>query len=634
MSSSIWVFPGQGSQQKGMGDGLFERFPELVREADDVLGFSIRELCLNDPQGVLGETEFTQPALFVVSALGVLANRQDGVDAPDCYAGHSLGEFAALFAAGAFDFATGVALVKERGRLMSTAPRGAMAAVLGIELNQVTALLAASPFSGIDIANINCAQQIVISGLYDDIIACETLFAAAGARYIKLNVSAAFHSRYMRDIEARFAQFAQRFTFNPLNARVISNYTAHDYPTSDYLELLARQISHPVRWYESMSRLLASGEVKQHEIGPGQVLTSLFAKISAQPMALADETAPTVKNVASSPAAHASNHASNPSVVFMFGGQGSQYYGMGHELYRRNDAFRSQMDICDALCRQHTGYSLLDTLYDDARRHLPLSDVALSNVALLSVGVSLSHMLKAEGVKPDAVLGYSLGECIAAVVAGVLTLDDAIKLVVSQAHLLRDKSAGGGMMSVLAPVAHFHTHAALYQGTELASINFQNNFVVSGNRASLSALKERLTQRDVISMLLPVEQPFHSSGIAAIETDFRALVDTLPKHPPEMTVYSALLGTSVERWDSEYFWRVLREPVDFYRLMQGLAAKDEAFFIDLSPTGTLSTFIKYGFAARIQHGAVINQFGRNAESLSNLLNVIKNHSRQVVTEGA
>lgn len=628
MSSSVWVFPGQGSQQKGMGNALFERFPELVSEADEVLGFSIRELCLSDPQGVLGETMFTQPALFVVSALGVLASRQSGLDAPDCYAGHSLGEFAALFAAGAFDFATGVALARERGMLMSKAPRGAMAAIVGIDLHRVVELLAASPLSGIDIANINSAQQIVISGLYDDIVACETLFTDAGARYVRLNVSAAFHSRYMRDIEAQFAQFAQRFTFNPLNARVISNYTALDYPETDYLDLLTRQISHPVRWYESISRLLASGEVKQHEIGPGQVLTSLFDKIKAQPMALPGK--PTVKNVADAP----TTPSSNSRVVFMFGGQGSQYYGMGRELYRRNSTFRSQMDRCDALCRQHTGHGLLEALYDDARHHLPFSDVAQSNVALLSIGVSLTGMLKAEGIEPDAVLGYSLGECIAAVVAGVLTLDDAMKLVVSQAHLLSNKTAGGGMMSVLAPVAHFHANAALYQGAELASINFQNNFVVSGAMASLSALKQRLTQQNIISMLLPVEQPFHSSGIAAIEHDFRALVDTLPKNAPVMPVYSAMLGTAVEQWDSEYFWRVLRESVDFYGLMQALAEKNQTFFVDLSPTGTLSTFIKYGFAARIQHGAIINQFGRNAESVSNLLNVLKNHSRQVVTEGA
>jgi malonyl CoA-acyl carrier protein transacylase len=179
MSSSIWVFPGQGSQHKGMGEALFARFPDLVNEADEVLGYSIRELCLEDLNGVLGETEFTQPALFVVSALGLLAQREDGLAAPQCYAGHSLGEFAALFAAGAFDFATGVALVKERGRLMSTAPRGAMAAVVGLTQARVAELIAGSAFNGIDIANVNCAQQIVISGLYDDIVACETLFTQA-----------------------------------------------------------------------------------------------------------------------------------------------------------------------------------------------------------------------------------------------------------------------------------------------------------------------------------------------------------------------------------------------------------------------------------------------------------------------
>ncbi|SLM64224.1 MULTISPECIES: ACP S-malonyltransferase [Dickeya] len=632
MSSSIWVFPGQGSQQKGMGKALFERFPAQVRQADEVLGFSITELCLNDPQGVLGETEFTQPALFVVSALGVLARRQDGEPQPDCYAGHSLGEFAALFAAGAFDFATGVALVRERGLLMAKAPRGAMAAVLGMDLDRVTALLASSPFSGIDIANINSAQQIVISGLYDDIVACESLFTAAGARYIRLNVSAAFHSRYMRDIEAQFAAFARRFTFNPLKARVIANYTALDYPTTDYLDLLTRQISHPVRWYESLSRLLAAGEVEQHEIGPGQVLTGLLAKIKAQPMTLTTDPAPAAVPESVSPPRAVP--AGNPKVVLMFGGQGSQYYGMGQELYRCNSAFRRQMDICDALGRQHIGYSLLAVLHDEAHRPLPLSDVALSNVALLSIGVSLTHMLKAEGIEPDAVLGYSLGECIAAAVAGVLTLDDAMKLVVSQAHMLGERTAGGGMMSVLAPVAHFQANAALYQGTELASINFPNNFVVSGTRASLSTLKQRLTQHEIISMLLPVEQPFHSSGIAPIEQDFRALVDTLPKHAPNMTVYSSLLGREVARWDSEYFWRVLREPVDFYGLMQALSEKNQAFFVDLSPTGTLSTFIKYGFAAHFQHGAIINQFGRNAESLSRLLSVLKQHVGQVVTEGA
>ncbi|NIF21655.1 ACP S-malonyltransferase [Candidatus Pantoea multigeneris] len=620
MSSSIWVFPGQGSQQKGMGAALFARFPEQVKEADAVLGYSIRELCLEDPQGVLGETAFTQPALFVVSALGILAEREDGVAAPDCYAGHSLGEFAALFAAGAFDFATGVALVKERGRLMSTVSRGAMAAVVGMSQARVAEVLAASGLTGIDIANINTAQQIVISGLSDDIAACEARFTAAGARFVKLNVSAAFHSRYMRDIGQQFARFAQQFTFNPLQARVISNYTALDYPPTDYLDLLTQQISQPVRWFESLSRLLAQGDVTQREIGPGQVLTNLFTKIQAQPMTLSvtpqGEPDPQAR------------------VVFMFGGQGSQYHGMGAELYQRNSAFRKQMDQCHALYQQLTGNSLLEPLYDETRRHLPLTDIVLSNAALLSVGVSLTQMLGAQGIVPSAVVGYSLGECITAVVAGVLTLEDAMKLVVTQGRLLSEKNANGGMMSVLAPVAHFHAQTQLYQHTELASINFPNNFVVSGALENLTALKDQLTRQEIISMVLPVEHPFHSSGIAAIEHDFRTLVDTLPTRPAAIPVYSAMSGSAVTQWDNEYFWRVLREKVDFYGLMQQLEDNDDTFFVDLSPTGTLSTFLKYGFSTMTQQGTAINQFGRNVESVSHLQEKIKKFVDNAVMEGA
>ena len=613
MSSSIWVFPGQGSQHKGMGKALFDRFPSLVDEADSVLGFSLRELCLDDPQGVLNETAFTQPALFAVSALGFLAKREAGLMLPDAYAGHSLGEFAALFAAGAFDFATGVALVKARGALMSAAPRGAMAAILGIDRQQVAELLASSSFSGIDIANVNCAQQTVISGLYDDIAGCEPLFTGAGARFVKLNVSAAFHSRYMRDIEAQFCEAASGFTFHPLTARVISNYTSFPYPQTDYLPLLTRQISQPVRWYESLSRLLAQGDVEQSEIGPGQVLTQLFTKIKAQPMAL-----PTAPDASAAPG--------RPQLVFMYSGQGSQYYGMGLELYQQNSAFRSTMERCDALFRQHTGSSLLAPLYDQARRRNPLSDVMLSHAALFSIGFSLTRLLQAEGIEPDAVLGYSLGEYVAATVAGVLSLEDAMNMVVCQASLLKEHAQDGGMLSVLSPVTHFHQHPGIYQGSELASINFQNNFVVSGERASLLAVKQSLSQQEIVSLLLPVEHAFHSSGVDAIEQAFCAYMQTLTCHPARLPVYSAMQGTSVEHWDCNRFWRVVREPADFYALVNGMPGREKAFFIDLGPAGTLSTFLKYGFADRLQHGAAINQFGRNVETVSALVNSVKSLS--------
>ncbi len=164
-----FVFPGQGSQFKGMGAGLFDEFQDLTRQADDILGYSIEELCLEDPNHQLGKTQFTQPALYTVSALSYLKKMKESGREPDYAAGHSLGEYNALFAAGCFDFETGLQLVKKRGELMSKAAPGGMAAVLGFTAEQVKEVLSDYHLTGIDIANHNSPSQIVIAGTKQDI---------------------------------------------------------------------------------------------------------------------------------------------------------------------------------------------------------------------------------------------------------------------------------------------------------------------------------------------------------------------------------------------------------------------------------------------------------------------------------
>lgn len=158
-----WLFPGQGSQRKGMGEGLFDLFPGLCAEVDAILGYSIRDLCLKDPDGRLRQTQYAQPALFVVNALTHLARLREEPE-PDFYAGHSLGEFDALFAAGCFDLATGVRLVRRRGELMGRADGGVMTAVLGLPAATVAALLEEAGVADVDVANHNSADQVVLSG--------------------------------------------------------------------------------------------------------------------------------------------------------------------------------------------------------------------------------------------------------------------------------------------------------------------------------------------------------------------------------------------------------------------------------------------------------------------------------------
>jgi malonyl CoA-acyl carrier protein transacylase len=278
--SIAYLFPGQGSQSKGMGASLFERFPDWVSAADAILGYSIRELCLDDPRQELGLTAFTQPALYVTNALMYRARIEDGAAQPAWLAGHSLGEYNALLAAGVFDFTTGLHLVKRRGALMGRVRGGSMAAVIGLAPDVIESVLASNE-SGmrVDVANYNSFEQTVIAGPADDLAIVKPAFEAAGARAVMpLQVSAAFHSRYMHEPMREFGGFVQTFTFAQPSIPVVANVTAQPYPDA-VADTLARQIGHSVRWLDSMLFLLAQGVADFEEVGPGKVLAKLLASI-------------------------------------------------------------------------------------------------------------------------------------------------------------------------------------------------------------------------------------------------------------------------------------------------------------------------------------------------------------------
>lgn len=264
-----------------MGGELFERFADWTAEADRILGYSIRELCLEDPRGELGLTQFTQPALFVVNALTWRARLETDKPAPSYVAGHSLGEYNALLAAGVFDFATGLALVKERGALMGRVTGGGMAAVIGLPPARIVEILGASDAGQrLDVANYNAFDQTVIAGPVADIEAVRGDFEAAGVRaFTPLKVSAPFHSRYMRAAMEEFGAFLNGFSFGAPAVPVISNVTAEPYPADDVRGTLAKQIGSSVRWLDSMVGLLDRGVTDFEEVGPGNVLAKLIVRI-------------------------------------------------------------------------------------------------------------------------------------------------------------------------------------------------------------------------------------------------------------------------------------------------------------------------------------------------------------------
>lgn len=274
-----FMFPGQGSQEPGMGEDLFDSYPELVEQADAILGYSIKTLCLEDPEELLGQTQYTQPALYTVNALSFLDQQQfDKV--PACFLGHSLGEYNALLAAGVFDFETGLRLVRERGALMAEAEGGGMTAIIGMDAEQVAAVLEKEGLDTIDVANINTPQQTVISGLAEEVADVQEIFQAAGARLcIPLKVSGAFHSRYMQDAKTRFAELLANTHFNAPTTPVISNVTARPYEAGDVARLLAEQLISPVRWSEAIRYAVAQGVTEFKEVGPGHVLQRMGSAI-------------------------------------------------------------------------------------------------------------------------------------------------------------------------------------------------------------------------------------------------------------------------------------------------------------------------------------------------------------------
>jgi trans-AT polyketide synthase, acyltransferase and oxidoreductase domains len=279
--SLICLFPGQGSQVKGMGAELFDRFPDWTAEADRVLSYSIRELCVDDPRSELGLTQFTQPALYVVNALTYRAKREDGMAVPAFVAGHSLGEYDALLAAGCFDFATGLQMVKERGRMMGQVTGGGMAAVIGMEPEKIQETLSGSEAGRrVDVANFNTFDQTVIAGPKPDLDAVKPDFEAAGVRaYIPLNVSAPFHSRYMREPQRAFDAFLKGFTFAAPQIPVVSNVTGRSYQADLVRQTLSEQIGNSVQWLESMLYLMNHPEPEFVECGPGTVLAKMLVAI-------------------------------------------------------------------------------------------------------------------------------------------------------------------------------------------------------------------------------------------------------------------------------------------------------------------------------------------------------------------
>ncbi|HET8546469.1 MAG TPA: ACP S-malonyltransferase [Bryobacteraceae bacterium] len=287
MANTAFLFPGQGSQFPGMGRSLADAHPEaraVFEEADALLGFELSKLCFEGPEDELKKTENTQPALLTVSVAAWRVLDANGIRA-DYVAGHSLGEYSALVAAGALAFADAVQLVRKRGRFMQEAVpegAGAMAALLKLPDGRLDGILAEAAHGEIvTAANFNSPDQIVIAGHAGAVRRAMDLAKAAGAkRTVALAVSAPFHCPLMKPAQERMAAELERTHFRDLQVPLINNVAAREVRSgAEARRGLIEQIPNPVRWTETI-RYLASQSVAQAiETGPGSVLTGLLRSI-------------------------------------------------------------------------------------------------------------------------------------------------------------------------------------------------------------------------------------------------------------------------------------------------------------------------------------------------------------------
>ena len=285
---AVFLFPGQGAQYAGMGKIIYDQYPavrEIFETADEILGFSLSGLCFEGPEEELQKTINAQPAIYTVSIACARILLERGIE-PSAAAGHSLGEYSALVTAGSISFADGLKLVRKRGQYMQeTVPlgTGGMVAVLGLDAPEITRVCSEVRSEGkiVDVANFNCSGQVVIAGENQALERAKILAKEAGAkRCIPLAVSAPFHSTLLRPAGDKMAAELAAVEIKDPQIPVVANVTADYVTKGDQVKrLLVEQVYSPVRWEESMVRLVNDFDAFI-EAGPGNVLTGLLKKIS------------------------------------------------------------------------------------------------------------------------------------------------------------------------------------------------------------------------------------------------------------------------------------------------------------------------------------------------------------------
>jgi bacillaene synthase trans-acting acyltransferase len=308
-------------------------------------------------------------------------------------------------------------------------------------------------------------------------------------------------------------------------------------------------------------------------------------------------------------------------VVWMFPGQGVQYFQMGRALYDGNETFRAWMDRLDGVATGYVGQSVVDVLYDGAgAKSEPFDQLLYTHPALFMVQYAMARTLLAAGLAPpDYLLGASLGEFIAAAVAEVAAPEAMLFDLIKQARLF-EAHGDGAMLIVIDDVGTFRTNPVFAPDCELAGVNFDRCFVVSGPTRRIDQVAAALKQQDVVHQRLPVPVAFHSSLVDPLQDLFLRTCAGMTAAAQAIPVISCAvgMGEQPERFSPAYWWQVIRRPIAFQEMLTEFDRRyPQALYLDLGPSGNMATFAKYNFRAEAHDRIVpvMTPFGRDLESL-------------------
>jgi acyl transferase domain-containing protein len=311
--------------------------------------------------------------------------------------------------------------------------------------------------------------------------------------------------------------------------------------------------------------------------------------------------------------------------VFTYSGQGSQYFTMGKDLYDNNLVFKSNMNQCAYILKDILGVDLNDIIFNQGDRHAVFDELKFATPALCSIQYSLTQVLKEEGVFPKALIGYSLGEFVAAIVSNAISLEQGLLMLVRKSEIIQSNCKKGAMLAILANYDDFINYSFVFYGCSLIAVNSSSNFVISGDLKTIKSVQKYLENYlEVLSVELPVKYAFHTKEMEPLKSELLHLVEKMDIKTPNIPIYSSESTNEIRVPSKEHFWNVIRNKIYFKEVVKKVYDIHKCSFIDMSPTGTLAQFINHSKDEQYPVKAIhlIDAYGQNELSLRKALDFL------------